>query len=90
MYVQVRTALQLSGLEFFKLDKTVKMWLNWRHWPHMNLGQDMGPDAFAAVNWFKWKGINITIWNDFSHGIWIDMKGFLKDMNLFNVSCCLW
>jgi hypothetical protein len=82
----VKGTLALPGLVFFRrvFDAIAPSpWLDWRLWPHLNLAIDHAGDGLCATAWLKMLKLNLTVWGDFSHGGWNDVKGMLRDCDLF-------
>ena len=65
---QIRVSTPLVGLSHFRDDGS-KVWSDWRSWPHVGLGHDLGSDilcaAWAAERHFE---LNFTKTPDVDHG----------------------
>lgn len=74
-----------NGLDDFRYreEEGTSPWSSWRSWPHLNITIDQGSDGLAAQWYLRHMGMNCTVWCDWSHGAWNDVKSMLRERDLW-------
>ena len=82
---QIRQSTPLPGLIYFKPDPTLARWSNWRSWPHLGIGHDLGSDCLCASQALERKyKLCVTKCNDFDHAAQRTLLDSLKSAGCYD------
>jgi len=81
---QIRVSTPLEGLKHYAPNPALGTWADWRTWPHLGVGHDLGPDQLSALHAAERKfALNITKTPDIDHGCQRSLIEALKETKLY-------
>ena len=88
---QFRGTTDLPGLSFFQLGSGFGgMWADWRHWPYLSLGMDLGSDGLCGSSALEYRyALNFDRWPDPAQGCHNDVSLMLSRNGLNGFILCM-